>query len=252
MINLDVQDSLGMITLNRPEVHHAINRTMMTQLEEALQELECRKDVKLLILTGQGERSFCSGGDVQEFHPLEPQAISSIMHQMKGVLNRLQFFSKPTIAALNGTAVGGGCEIAAACDFRVAHAAVKLGFIQINLGISTGWGGASRLFQVIPTNKALKWLLSGEVISAADALELGFVDEIFPSEHFLEHVQKWSTRFTKHSLGSLQSYKAAWVDRLQAEQTNLWSRMDREVDRCLELWNSDEHKWAVEQFLQKK
>lgn len=251
MVKMEVADQLGILTLNRPEVHHAINQKVMEQLEDALEELEPNDRVKMIILTGEGEESFCSGGDIQEFHQMDQSEVSEVMHGMKRLLHRLQCFSKPTLAALNGTAVGGGCEIASACDFRAAHEQVMLGFIQIRLGITTGWGGSSRFFQLVPHNKVMKWLLSGQKYTAQEAYEIGFVDEIFAQDQFMEDVLRWCRQFTRHSLPALKAYKATLVDRWQADPT--WSsRIDAEVERCLELWGSAEHKQKVESFLRRK
>jgi enoyl-CoA hydratase len=248
MIKTEVIDAIGVLTLSRPKVHNAINRSMMTQIEEVLTAWKEDQQVKILVVTGEGERTFCSGGDIEEFHGLDGEATVHMLHHMKEVLFLLQTFPKPTVAALNGTAVGGGCEIATACDLRMAHPEVKVGFIQINLGITTGWGGATRLFEILPYSKALKLLLTGEKVSAQEDFSLGFIDEVLPTHDFMDHVLKWCKRITCHPLPALEAYKKTALDQNDHSIT-LKGKLDREVNRSAEVWGSPKHKKAVSSFL---
>lgn len=248
MIKAEIVESIGILTLARPEVHNAINREMMEQMKELLYLWKENKEIKLLLITGTGERSFCSGGDIEEFHQLDEEEIKGMLHRMKEVLYQLQSFPTPTVAAINGTAVGGGCEIATACDFRLAHAEVSLGFIQIRLGITTGWGGATRLFTILPRSKAFKLLLTGNKIKAEEALELGFVDELLPKEGFLNHVIAWSKNITTHSYPALSAYKQTALDADDCT-LSIEDKLNREVDRSAMVWGSTEHKQAVDSFL---
>lgn len=248
MIKAEIIDSIGVLTLARPEVHNAINRKMMEQMKELLQQWKENQEIKLLLITGAGEESFCSGGDIEEFHQLNDNEISGMLHKMKDVLYQLQAFPKPTIAAINGTAVGGGCEIATACDMRLAHSDVRLGFIQIRLGITTGWGGATRLLDIIPRAKALKLLLTGEKIEAKAALELGFINELLPKRDFLKHTFSWAKKITRHSLPALEAYKQTALDG-NDHSLSIEEKLTREVDRSAEVWGSTEHEQAVETFL---
>lgn len=248
MIKAEIIDSIGVLTLARPEVHNAINREMMEQMKELLHQWKENQEIKLLLITGAGENSFCSGGDIEEFHQLDEEEIGGMLHKMKEVLYQLQTFSKPTIAAINGTAIGGGCEIATACDMRLAHSDLSLGFIQIRLGITTGWGGATRLLQILPRSKAFKLLLTGEKIEAKNAFELGFIDELLPKNDFLNHAIGWSKKITRHSLPSLMAYKQTALDG-DDSLLSIEDKLTREVERSAEVWGSTEHEQAVEAFL---
>jgi enoyl-CoA hydratase len=248
MIKSEIIDAIGVLTLSRPKVHNAINRNMMNQIEKVLTEWQEDQRVKLVVVTGEGESTFCSGGDIEEFHGLDGEATAHMLHHMKEVLLLLQTFPKPTVAALNGTAVGGGCEIATACDIRMAHPNVKVGFIQINLGITTGWGGATRLFKILPQSKALKLLLTGEKITAQEAFNLGFIDEILPTHDFMDHVLEWCNRITRHPLPALEAYKKTALDQYKLSIT-IEEKLDREVNRSAEVWGSPEHEKAVSAFL---
>jgi enoyl-CoA hydratase len=250
MIKTEIIDGIGLLTLARPEVHNAVNRKMMNQLEEVLTRWKDDQQVKIVIVTGEGEKSFCSGGDIEEFHHLDGPSISGMLHHMKEILFHLQTFPKPTVAAINGIALGGGCEIATACDIRIAHPDVQLGFIQIKLGITTGWGGGTRLFQILPRSKALKLLLTGKKISSQEAFELGLADEIFPRDLFIGHVLEWGKNITCHSLPALVSYKKTLLDQSNPSLT-LKEKLDLEVNRSAEIWGSSEHDQAVSTFLER-
>lgn len=248
MIKTEVINAVGVLTLARPGVHNAINRNMMKQIEEVLTVWKDDQRVKLVVVTGAGESTFCSGGDIEEFHGLDGEATADMLHHMKEVLFLLQTFPKPTVAALNGTAVGGGCEIATACDLRVAHPQLKVGFIQIKIGITTGWGGATRLFKILSRSKALKLLLTGEKIHAQEAYDMGFIDHMLPAEGFMNHVMAWCSNITRHSLPTLVSYKHTALDQ-DDFSLSLRDKLNLEVNRSAEIWGSPEHQQAVSAFL---
>lgn len=236
------------LLFNRPEKRNAVNYQLMDELESILSEAACDDEVKLLVLTGAGSEAFCSGGDLREFQDLHTEEEAfAMLSKMGEILYKLAVFPKPTIALINGSAFGGGCEIATACDFRLAKREARLGFVQGTLGITTGWGGASLLLEKIPEQKALKLLLDAKVHKAEEAKELGFVDEIVGEgtgwEWFAED-------FLRHETGVLMAYKRLLVHKWQ--DSGLKGRMDAEIRECSKLWACDEHHAAVERFLNKK
>jgi len=247
----EIKNSVGIITISRPEVHNAINLFIMNQFSEILEQFEEDPSVKMVIITGAGTKYFCSGGDIAEFHHLDQKGSISMLHQMKDILNRIQTFPKPTVALLNGSALGGGCELASSCDFRLAHPEVEIGFIQIKLGITTGWGGATRLFTKIASTKAFRTLLTGKRMSAHEALSMGFIDELLNQDTLLEDALSWCEEITVHSLPSILSYKHTLLDQLDPS-LSMKERLDREVERSGNLWGSKEHKEIVQSFLNKK
>ncbi|MDQ0339203.1 enoyl-CoA hydratase/carnithine racemase [Caldalkalibacillus uzonensis] len=249
MIKKDVIEHMGVLTLARPWVHNAVNRQMIKELGQHLQAWRDDREIKMVILTGEGN-SFCSGGDIEEFNTLSKAELSACFQQMKEVLLALHYFPKPTVAALNGTAVGGGCELASACDFRLAHPAVQLGFVQIRLGITTGWGGANYLFKLLPRQKALDMLLSGERMSGTEAHKLGFVDKIFPTDHFFEHVLTWCRRFARQPLDALLLYKQT-AQQAEDPRFSFSEKVTAEVERCIQVWAGPVHQQSMIHFLQK-
>ncbi|MFK9115733.1 enoyl-CoA hydratase/isomerase family protein [Peribacillus frigoritolerans] len=244
-------DKRGFMKLlfNRPEKRNAVNYQLMDELESILSEAASDDEVKLLVLTGAGSEAFCSGGDLREFQDLHTEEEAfSMLSKMGEILYKLAVFPKPTIALINGSAFGGGCEIATACDFRLAKREARLGFVQGTLGITTGWGGASLLLEKIPEQKALKLLLDAKIHKAEEAKELGFVDEVVG-----EGTDGWewfAEDFLRHETGVLMAYKRLLVHKWQ--DSGLKGRMDAEIRECSKLWASDGHHAAVERFLNKK
>ncbi|MGG4265331.1 enoyl-CoA hydratase/isomerase family protein [Peribacillus simplex] len=237
------------VLINRPEKRNAVNYQLMDELKSILSEAARDDEVKLLVLTGAGTEAFCSGGDLSEFQDLHTEEEAfAMLSKMGEILYTLAVFPKPTFALINGSAVGGGCEIATACDFRLAKSGVKLGFIQGTLGITTGWGGASLLLEKIPEQKALKLLLDAKIHKAEEAKGFGFVDEIVGEG--LDGWEKFAEDFLRHETGVLMAYKKLLVHKW--EDSGLRGRMDAEIRECSKLWASDEHHAAVDRFLNKK
>ena len=237
------------LILNRPERRNAVSYQLMEDLEEAIDNASQDESVKVLVVTGSGDRAFCSGGDLSEFHSLytEDEAYG-MLSKMGAILYKIATFKKPTIAILNGSAVGGGCELATAFDFRLARSGVKLGFVQASLGITTGWGGASLLLEKISQQSAMQLLLNGTIYTAEKAKQMGFIDEIIDGnleewEHFVE------TMLTRE-LGVLEAYKQLVINKF--EVANLRGRMETEIRECSKLWETEAHHQAVANFLNKK
>ncbi|WP_419883746.1 enoyl-CoA hydratase/isomerase family protein [Peribacillus sp. B-H-3] len=236
------------ITINRPDKRNAVNTAVMEGFELALEEARADETVKAVILTGSGEKSFCSGGDIKEFSVLHTESEAlGMLARMGEIVYKLAVLPKPTIAFLNGNAFGGGCELAAACDFRYAKKGVSFGFIQGTLGITTGWGGASLLLEKIPPQAAMELLMTSGIFSCEQGNELGFIDYIVSS---LQDADDMIEPILERELNVLKSYKKMLVSRMQ--QNGLKERMKEEINNCAVLWEADAHHIAVESFLNKK
>lgn len=237
------------ITINRPEKRNAINLEVMELIDGALDMAAQDESVKVVILTGTGKDAFCSGGDLSVFHKLRTEEDSfAMLSKMGGILYKLAVLPKPTIAVLNGSAVGGGCEIASACDFRLAREGIRIGFVQGTLGITTGWGGASLLYEKLPAGAAMELLLVAEIHSAEGAKEKGFID------HVIMNTESESTAFIssflEKELGVLSAYKELLIAKWK--QSGLKERMEQESRQCAKLWATDAHHHAVDRFLNRK
>ena len=247
------RDEQGVVwaTINRQEKRNAIDYDVMNQLKTLLQEIANNDRDKMLVITGAGEDAFCSGGDLSAFHNLyTKEAAYEMLSKMGDILYDLLTLPKPTVALINGTAIGGGCELATACDFRLAKESAKLGFVQGKLAITTGWGGASMLYEKLPIDKAMEMLMSAKRYTAKEAKELGFIQELFPSGNLKEQCRQWTKAFITQNSGVLTAYKEATIAKW--EHTNIRYRMFEEIKKCSILWEKDDHHQAVEAFLTSK
>jgi len=196
-------DNIAIITINRPEVLNAINVDVIAELSSAIDIVSVDDNVKVVIITGKGERSFCAGADIRyvaNIDPIEAERYASLVHSM---LNKIENLEKPVIAAINGYALGGGCEIALACDIRIASASAKIGQTEVKIGIPPGWGGTQRMFRILGPAKAKELIFTGEMIAADEALKIGLVNKVVSlddvlikpsSEEAEEQIGKISTR----------------------------------------------------------
>jgi enoyl-CoA hydratase len=177
------RDRIGFITFNRPKVLNALNRKTMEELNEILIAVREDEDVRVLVLTGAGGKSFIAGADISELAVQTPVSGRDTALFGQSVLHRLETLGKPSIAAINGFALGGGCEVALACSIRLASRTAKLGQPEVKLGILTGYGGSQRLSRLCGKGVAHELCLTGEMISADEALRIGLVNHIYePAE----------------------------------------------------------------------
>ncbi len=177
------RDQIGFITFNRPKVLNALNRKTMEELNLILIAAREDDEVRVLILTGAGEKSFVAGADISELAVQTPVSGKETALFGQSVLHRLETLGKPSIAAINGFALGGGCEVALACSIRLASKSAKLGQPEVKLGILTGYGGSQRLSRLCGKGVAHELCLTGEMISADEALRIGLVNHVYePAE----------------------------------------------------------------------
>ena len=179
------RDNIGFITFNRPKVLNALNRKTMEELNQILISAREDDEVRVLILTGAGEKSFVAGADISELAVQTPVSGREAALFGQSVLHRLETLGKPSIAAINGFALGGGCEVALACSMRLASKNAKLGQPEVKLGILTGYGGSQRLSRLCGKGAAHELCLTGEMISADEALRIGLVNHVYESAELL-------------------------------------------------------------------
>jgi len=174
----DVRDSIAWITFNRPKVLNALNRQTILEFDHALDAAREDAAVRVLILTGAGEKAFIAGADINELAQMTPHAGQQSALLGQGALRKLETLGKPSIAAINGFCLGGGCEVALACSMRLASKSAKLGQPEVKLGITPGYGGTQRLPRLVGKGLAHELILSGEMISAEEALRIGLVNHL--------------------------------------------------------------------------
>ena len=184
-VTLEKREHVGILTISRPEALNALNSQILTDLDAAVGQVEADNDIYVVILTGEG-RSFVAGADIGEMKGFS--AIDGKRFGVHGgsVFLRLENLSKPVIAAVNGFALGGGCELAMACDIRLASEKAKFGQPEVGLGITPGFGGTQRLPRIVGVSKAMELILTGKTIGAAEAKAIGLVSEIYPPEELMD------------------------------------------------------------------
>jgi enoyl-CoA hydratase len=181
---LEKKDGIGRIAINRPKKLNALNIETVIELMGAFAEMKADDEVGVVVLTGEGDKSFAAGADIGELLELDMLGGKGFAHRGQGLCSAIENLGKPVIAAINGFALGGGCELAMACTLRVAVESAKLGQPEINLGTIPGYGGTQRLARLVPRGVAMDLVLTGRIISAKEALELGLVNKVAPKEEF--------------------------------------------------------------------
>lgn len=208
LLKKEPEHKIAWLVLNRPEKLNTINEDLTRELQQTLAEVEEDKDIRVLIITGAGEKAFSGGADLSVFMsgvtPLYAQYIASKGHEILAMIDRLP---QPVIAAINGYAYGGGCEIALACDFRLATKRAKIGLTEVNLGLIPAWGGTQRMPRVIGLAKAREAIMFGKQFSADEALDIGLVDRVFSDSSFEKEVRAFAQALAEQAPIALKLVK---------------------------------------------
>ena len=186
---VDVKDRIARVTVNRPEKLNALNRATLGELEEAFLALGRDEAVGVVVLTGAGPKAFIAGADINELAGQTPVEGRRYALYGQRVLSGIETLGKPVLAAINGYALGGGCEIALACTLRIASSSARLGQPEVNLGIIPGYGGTQRLARLVGRGKAQELVLTGDMIDAAEAQRIGLVNQVVPPEELLARTE---------------------------------------------------------------
>jgi len=188
-ILFEKKNSIAYVTVNRPKVLNALNMATMEELRGVFHEIKNDPSIRVVILTGAGEKAFIAGADVGELAQNNPVTAKQYTHRGQSVLNLIENLAKPVIACINGFALGGGCEIAMACTLRLASESAKLGQPEVKLGILPGYGGTQRLPRLVGKGIALELLITGEMISAQEAYRIGLVNKVVPAAELIARAE---------------------------------------------------------------
>jgi enoyl-CoA hydratase len=180
-----LENGIFIVTINRPDKLNALNKDVMSDFDAVINEIETKQDIKAAIITGAGEKAFIAGADIKEFVGLSNEDGKALAKSGQDIFSRIENCTKPIVAAVNGFALGGGCELAMACHFRIASDNAKFGQPEVNLGLIPGYGGTQRLVQLIGKGRALELLMTGNMIDASIALEYGLVNHVVPQDDLL-------------------------------------------------------------------
>ncbi len=248
-IMFGVEDSVAVVTLNRPEVLNALNEETMKELGSAMSE--CKQDgtVRVVILTGVGDKAFIAGADINEFVGKSPAMIMDFAELGHNVVRIMETMGKPIVAAVNGYALGGGLEISMACDMRFASDKARFGQPEILLGLIPGMGGTQRLSRLVGIGLARELIMSGEQVTAQRAYEIGLVNRVFPAEQLMEETKKFAQRLAELPPFALRMAKYAinYGYDLALENAN-----SLELQCFSQCWSTEDLKEGVGAFLEKR
>ena len=177
-IQLEPQGEIALLRINRPEALNAMNIDVVSELSRTVDIVGADESIKVVIITGAGEKSFCAGADISYMVNIDPITAEKYASSAQSVLNKIERLDKPVIGAVNGYALGGGCELAMVCDIRIASSNAKLGQPEVTIGIPPGWGGTQRLMRLVGPAKAKELVFTGKMVSAEEAFQLGLVNSV--------------------------------------------------------------------------
>jgi 3-hydroxypropionyl-coenzyme A dehydratase len=177
-VQIDLQNDVAVLKIHRPEALNAMNLDVISELSRAIDLISVDQGIKVLIITGSGERSFCAGADISYMVDIDAVTAEKYASSAQSMLNKIEKMEKPVIAAINGFALGGGCELALVCDLRIASENAKMGQPEVTIGIPPGWGGTQRLLRIIGPAKAKEMIFTGKMISAQEAESIGLVNNV--------------------------------------------------------------------------
>ncbi|WP_342366631.1 enoyl-CoA hydratase-related protein [Clostridium aminobutyricum] len=188
-LKFEVKENIAYITINRPKAMNALNVEVLNELYEAFTEVEKNGEIRAAIVTGEG-KAFVAGADIAQMHAIDPIGGRTMIATGHKVMNYIEAIEKPVIAAINGFALGGGCELAMACDIRVASEKAKFGQPEVNLGIIPGFGGTQRLPRLVGKSMAKYLIMTADMINAEEAYRIGLVEKVVPAEELIDAAEK--------------------------------------------------------------
>lgn len=203
-IRLERRPPLAVVTLDRPKLLNALNAAALAELDAAFEELAADKSIRVVLLTGAGDRAFAAGADIRELAALSPEEARELAMRGQAIFRRIETLGKPVIACIQGFALGGGCELAMACTLRVAADTARLGQPEVKLGVIPGYGGTQRLPRLVGRGAALKLLLTGAVIEAQEALRIGLVDEVVCAAELMIRAEQLATEMAANAPLAIQ------------------------------------------------
>ena len=248
-VRVERDGAVAILTLDRPEAMNAFDVATLTALRDRLLELREDDDVRVIVLTGAGERAFAAGADIKYMSELDVDAAKEWGELGHSVGQLLETSPRPTIAAINGFALGGGCELALACDLRYASRNAKLGQPEVNLGLIPGWGGTQRLARICGLGVAKDLILTGRVVAADEALRTGLVNAVYDPEELLERTLDNARAIAAKSPIALRAAKVAINHALQGDHVE---NLMREADDFGELFASEDAREGMRAFVEKR
>lgn len=248
-IKTDLREGIFTITINRPDKLNALNKIVIEELGKALEEVYTNEAIRSAIITGEGAKAFVAGADITEFADLDGVAGAALAQKgQELVFSKIENAPKPIVAAVNGFALGGGCELAMACHFRTAGEGARFGQPEVNLGLIPGYGGTQRLVQLIGKGKAMELLMTADMIKADEALRLGLVNYIYTAEELLPR--------TRELLLRIQSKAPVAIEKIIAlvneAATASLSGLSNEIKAFGACFDTEDKREGTAAFLEKR
>lgn len=247
-LQVSVDEGVAVIVVNRPEKRNALNSMVRSELIGLLEAFRDHDEARVIIITGAGDKAFIAGADISEFADRTPVEQRAVMAE-RSVFQEIADFPKPVIAMINGFALGGGCELALACDIRIAARSAKLGQPEIKLGIIPGGGGTQRLPRLVGTGRALRMILTGEMIDAVEAERIGLVDAVVENDALHGTTIELAKAMAAHSPLTLRLAKAAVR---AAEEMPMAAGLTYERELFITAFGSEDKREGVAAFLEKR
>lgn len=244
---VEIENKTAIITLNRPESLNALNKGLLEDISSFLDENEKNPEIRVIILTGAGEKSFVAGADIKEFSDFNGQQGEKLAAEgQQRVFNKVENFPKPIIAAINGFALGGGLELAMAAHIRMASENAKMGLPEVSLGLIPGYGGTQRMPNLIGKGRAAQLIFTAEMISAQRAFEIGLVNDVVPQKDLMDRAKALASKIAANSSSAI----AKAIQAINASATP--EGFDVEIKSFGELFDTADFKEGVSAFLNKR
>ena len=242
------EEGIGILSINRPKALNALNTNLLTELNRAI-DMACKdNEVDVLVITGEG-KAFIAGADISEMKSMMAEDARDFSKLGNALFRKIELMEKPVIAAVNGFALGGGCELAMGCDIRIAGEKAKFGQPEVSLGITPGFGGTQRLSRLVGIAKAKELIFTGRIIDAEVAEKIGLVNEVVPQEELMDRAMEMAKKISSASKTAIKYSKAA-INR--GFETDIETGLDMERDLFALCFATFDQKEGMEAFLQKR
>lgn len=246
---LEITDRIATVTVNRPDTLNALNAKAKQELADVFRSLRNDQSVDVVIVTGAGEKAFVAGTDIRELQDLDRESATRFATQGHEVFDLIEGLGKPVIAAVNGFALGGGCELALACHIRIAAETARFGQPEVNLGVIPGYGGTQRLPRVVGRARAMELILTGGMIDAAEALRIGLVNAVVPKGEALKAARAMASMIASRAQPAVRLAVKAVI---LSEVTTLADGLQREAELFGDSCATDDFREGVSAFLEKR